>query len=110
VAGPRTFYDDLLRRLGAVDIFADAPTRYPEINLEEVVARRPDVILELRSDPVTPEKAAALVRDWSRLPELPAVRDRRIFVLGGDYVMTPGPRLPRLYREMRQALMSPGGA
>lgn len=110
VAGPGTFYAELLQRMGAVDIFADAPTRYPEINLEEVVARRPDVILELRSDPATPAKAAALVRDWSRLPELPAVRQRRIFVLGGDYVVTPGPRLPRLYREMRQALARPGGA
>lgn len=109
VAGPGTFYDDLLRRLGAVDIFADAPTRYPEINLEEVVARRPDVILEVRSDPLTPAQAAALVEDWSRLPQLPAVRDRRIFVLSGDYAVTPGPRLPRLYREMRQALVSPGG-
>ena len=105
VAGPGTFYDELLDRMGAVNVFADAPTRYPQINLEEVVARGPDVILELRSDALPPPSAAALAGDWARLPGLPAVRDGRVSVLGGDYVVTPGPRLPRLYREMREALL-----
>jgi iron complex transport system substrate-binding protein len=105
VAGPGTFYDDLLGRLGAVNVFADAPTRYPQINLEEVVTRRPDVILELRSDALPPGPAAALTGDWARLPGLPAVRDGRISVITGDYVVTPGPRLPLLYREMREALL-----
>lgn len=109
-----TFLDELLVRLGAVNVFADAATRYPQVGLEEVVARAPRVILELRSDPAPPALAAALVRDWRQLPTVPAVRDGRIFVIAGDYVLVPGPRLPRLYRDMRQALLAaaagPGGA
>jgi iron complex transport system substrate-binding protein len=104
VAARRTFYDELLTRLGAVNVFADAPTRYPQIGLEEIVARKPDVILELRPDPLTPEKSAAIVRDWDALPQIPAVRSGRIIVISGDYTMLPGPRLPRLYRKMRKAL------
>jgi cobalamin transport system substrate-binding protein len=102
-----TFYDELLARLGAVNVFADAPTRYPQVGLEEIVARRPDVVLELRPDPLTPEQAAAVAADWAALPQVPAVRNGRVAVIAGDYTMLPGPRLPRLYREMREALEKP---
>lgn len=103
-AGPGTFFDELLRRLGGVNVFADAGVLYPQVGLEEIVARKPDVILELRADEVPPEVAETLVRDWSRLGQLPAVRSGRIHVIGGGHVVTPGPRLPRLYAEMRAAL------
>jgi iron complex transport system substrate-binding protein len=105
-----TFLDELLVRLGAVNVFADAATRYPQVGLEEVVARAPQVILELRSDPAPPALAAALVHDWRQLPTVPAVRDNRIFVIAGDYVLVPGPRLPLLYRDMRQALLAAAAA
>jgi ABC-type Fe3+-hydroxamate transport system substrate-binding protein len=104
VAGPDTFYQELLDRLGAANVFADAPVRYPKVSLEEVVARSPDVILELRAEEVRPEIARQLVRDWDQLGNLPAVRQGRIRVLAGDYTVIPGPRLPRLYAEMRAAL------
>jgi iron complex transport system substrate-binding protein len=105
-AGPGTFFDDLLVRMGGVNAFADAPTRYPQVSLEEVMARAPDVILELRSDPLPPDVTAQLLKDWDQLPQSPAVRQRHVAVLAGDYVVIPGPRLPRLYREMRAALES----
>lgn len=103
-AGPGTFLDELLRRLGAVNVFGDAGMLYPQVSLEAIVARRPDVILELRADEVPPAVAETLAGDWSRLGELPAVRSGRIHVIGGGHVVTPGPRLPRLYAEMRAAL------
>ena len=108
VAGPGTFFDELLGRLGAVNAFADAPSLYPEVGLEEVVARAPDVILEMRAEAVSPAVAASLVRDWRLLPQIPAVREGRIEVIAGDYVVIPGPRLPRVYREMRAALEKAG--
>jgi iron complex transport system substrate-binding protein len=104
VAGHGTFLDELLGRLGAVNAFADAPTLYPQIGVEEIVARKPDVILELRSDRQTPEQAAAIVRDWQALAEVPAVRDHHVEVIAGSFVLLPGPRLPQLYGEMRAAL------
>jgi len=110
VAARNTFYDELLTRMGVENVFADAPTRYPQIGLEEIVARKPDVVLELRPDPLTPEKSAAIVHDWNALPQIPAVRDGRIEVVSGDYTMLPGPRLPRLYKEMREAIVRGGPA
>ena len=104
VAGPDTFYQELLDRLGAVNVFADAPVRYPKVSLEEVVARAPDVILELRAEPVSPDVRRQLLTDWEALGEVPAVRNRRIRLIDADYTVVPGPRLPRFYAEMRAAL------
>ncbi|HEX4964640.1 MAG TPA: helical backbone metal receptor [Thermoanaerobaculia bacterium] len=104
VAGPRTFLDELLKRLGGENVFADAPTLYPQIGLEEIVARKPDVILELRADPMTPDAVAATVADWQALPQVPAVRLRHVEVIAGDEVLIPGPRIPLFYRKMREAL------
>ncbi len=104
-----TFLDEMLARLGGVNVFADAATLYPQVGMEEVVARAPQVILELRTEPAPPAAAAALKADWRQLSTLPAVRDGRIAVISGDYVLVPGPRLPLLYRQMRQALLARGG-
>ncbi len=104
-AGHGTYLDELLTRLGAVNAFADSPTLYPQIGMEELVARRPDVILELRTDALTAAQSAAIVHDWQALPNLPAVRNGRVEVIARDYVLSPGPRLPELYRQMRQALL-----
>ncbi|MEP7011961.1 MAG: helical backbone metal receptor [Acidobacteriota bacterium] len=107
VAGPGTYLDELLGRLGGLNVFADAPNLYPQASLEEIVARKPDLIFELRSD--TPDEAArrALVADWQPLSTVPAVRDGRIRVIAGNFTLIPGPRLPQLYRSMAAAMAQP---
>jgi ABC-type Fe3+-hydroxamate transport system substrate-binding protein len=40
-----TYGSSLLASLGVVNVFADAPDRYPEVTLEDAAARRPDVVL-----------------------------------------------------------------
>jgi iron complex transport system substrate-binding protein len=103
VAGPGTFYDELLHRLGAQNVFGDTKTLYPQVGPEQVMARRPEVILELRADPLAGVAAEALVADWRKLP-LPEGEHPAVAVIAGDYAMIPGPRLPQLYREMGRVL------
>ncbi len=103
-AGPGTFLDELLGRLGGVNVFGDAPNLYPQASLEEIVARKPDLILELRSDPPDETARRALIADWQPLQAVPAVANGRIRVIAGDFTLIPGPRLPRLYRAMAEAL------
>ncbi|MBV6405474.1 MAG: ABC transporter substrate-binding protein [Flavobacteriales bacterium] len=50
VAGPGTFIDDMLGRCGLVNVFRDHADRYPAIDLEELAARGPDLVL-LSSEP-----------------------------------------------------------
>lgn len=104
VAGPNTFYQELLDRLGAENVFADAPVRYPKVSLEELVARKPAVILELRAEDLAPDAARLLAQDWNQLADIPAVQKGRVHILSGDWTAIPGPRLPKLYAELRKAL------
>lgn len=104
VAGPGSFLAELLDRMGAANVFADAALPWPQVSLEEVVARDPELIVELQPQAPTAAEAAALRADWQRLPTLSAARAGRVIVLGGDHTLIPGPRLPRLYRELRAAV------
>lgn len=45
VVGSDTFTGDLLRRLGWANVFADSPDRYPHVTVDDISARRPDVVL-----------------------------------------------------------------
>lgn len=106
VAGAGSFYEELLERLGATNIFADTRNAFPQVGLEAILARRPEVILEIRYQEVAPdsELAQALRRDWRALAELPAVRAGRIEVFGGGHMVVPGPRLPEIYAQLEAAL------
>ncbi len=104
VAGPGTFLDELAARLGAVNVFADAPIPYPQVGIEEILERRPRAIVELVPEPLDEREARELTRDWERLEGLPAVAAGCVSVVAGEHTLLPGPRLPRLYRELRAAL------
>ncbi len=106
VAGPGTFLDELATRLGAVNVFADAPIPYPQVGVEEILERRPRAIVELAPEPLTEEEARELARDWEELEGLPAVAAGCVRVVAGEHTVLPGPRLPRLYRELEAALLA----
>jgi iron complex transport system substrate-binding protein len=103
-AGPRTFLDELLARLGAVNVLADSPTSWPPISLEEIVARSPETIFEIQSHEVSEAERRALIAAWDELPTVDAVRSARVVVVGADYALVPGPRLGLLYRDLAAAL------
>jgi iron complex transport system substrate-binding protein len=88
-AGPGTYLDDLLGRIGAENVLADSPVRYAKISAEEVITRAPEVIL----DAVHTTDVARARADWSVLGTVPAVRSGRVHVLGDTLFVSPGPRL-----------------
>jgi iron complex transport system substrate-binding protein len=93
-AGRGTFGDDLLRAAGAENIAAGALSSYPQLGLEGLLAGAPDVIVDAAMAPgPAEERAAAAEAFWSRWPEIPAVRGKRVFVVDPDLVVRPGPRL-----------------
>jgi iron complex transport system substrate-binding protein len=106
VAGGGNFYDELLTRLGVTNVFAETAAAYPQVGVEAVLARRPEVILEILYQEVLPDSplAAALREDWRPLGDVPAVRDGRIEILGGSHLVVPGPRLPLIYRQLEDSL------
>ncbi len=45
VVGPRTFTGDVLARLGLVNVFAQHPDRYPKVDVADIAAAAPDVVV-----------------------------------------------------------------
>ncbi|MCD6416042.1 MAG: ABC transporter substrate-binding protein [Planctomycetes bacterium] len=92
--GPGTFLDDLIEVAGGRNVFSDLPRGYAVINKETLLARAPEVIVELHGEGGDSEKALRRVRTlWAGLGTLPAVRQGRVYVITATYAMIPGPRV-----------------
>jgi iron complex transport system substrate-binding protein len=101
VSGPDTFLHELIGRLGAVNVMADAQLSYPQVGLEEIIVRQPEVVIELQ---VFPGNNESLHLDWDRLAGEVPLAGVCVKVVAGDHILIPGPRLARLYRELDEAL------
>jgi len=92
-----TYIHDMLRVCGARNIFADRPERYPTVTLDEVAARRPDVIL-LPDEPFRFRRAH--LADFATYANVPAVRDGRIHLVDGKPFSWHGPRIAEALRRL----------
>jgi ABC-type Fe3+-hydroxamate transport system substrate-binding protein len=88
--GPDTYIHDVLRVCGAANVFADRPERYPTVTLDEVAARRPEVIV-LPDEPFRFRRVH--LADFAPYGDVPAVRDGRIHLVDGKPFSWHGPRL-----------------
>jgi iron complex transport system substrate-binding protein len=105
VSGGRGFLHDLLEIAGGTDVFADIDRESVQPSTETLLARAPEVILELRAATRDPSADAADARAaWSVLPSLPAVRSGRILLLTGDYIVEPGPRMAQAAEAISRAI------
>ncbi len=97
------FLHDLLELAGAENVFADVARENVQATTEQLLARAPDVIVELRREDDESRDAQA-VEEWSALGSIPAVRDGRILRLPGDDFIVSGPRLADAAERLARAL------
>jgi iron complex transport system substrate-binding protein len=102
--GSGTFLHELLELAGGRNIFADAPGTYPRISKEALVRRRPDVIIEVLAEGISPDNQVLLKSDWERLDTLPAVKAGRIHFLTDDYLLIPGVRVAQTANRLAAAI------
>jgi len=98
------FLHDLLVVAGGTDAFDDVKKQSVVISSEQVLARAPAAIIELYDQKTTDEKLAAERSVWKQLPSVPAVRNNQLFLLRGDFLTVPGPRIVQAARMMADAL------
>jgi iron complex transport system substrate-binding protein len=88
--GPDSFVAELLAVAGGTNIFADVTDAYPQVSLEQIVAKAPDTIILADSLwGVTPESVATRA-GWDAIP---AVQNQRVFPIDDNVVSRPGPRI-----------------
>ena len=104
-SGGYGFLHDLLELAGGTDVLADIAKPAVQMSTEMVLARAPDVIIELHyGQPWPAARADAERRVWSVLPSVPAVRSSRVHLLAGDEFVVPGPRVTLAAERLARAL------
>jgi iron complex transport system substrate-binding protein len=103
-AGSGTYIDELITIAGGRNIFADAPGLWPQVSMEEVVRRQPDMVLvsQTEDSPIDLESLASTV-GWR---ELSAVREGRLIHVEANLYNRPGPRVAEAARRLA-ALLHP---
>ena len=94
VAGRETFVNAMIEMAGGENAIGPTIYPYPPIGAEQVIAGKPDVIIEPAMDQgdTSAQKDSAL-KYWSRFRNVPAVANGRVIVIPGDTVSRLGPRL-----------------
>ena len=97
--GAGSYLDELISLAGARNVFGDLTQPSPQVSLESVAQRNPDVIL---AGPI----AAGRLRADARWQSVRAVREGRVFVFDTSLVGRPGVRLGEGARSLRALLDS----
>jgi len=106
-SGGYGFMHDMLVAAGGADVFGDLKQQSVQAGTELILARRPEVIIELRygeGDAKRTSEIARQMRAWSALGSVPAVRNGRVHVLVGDEFVTPGPRVVEAIRALARTI------
>jgi iron complex transport system substrate-binding protein len=102
VAGPTTFLAELIRVAGGTPMFEDVKQEWPQVSIEEIVSRRPRVVV-IPSGAGAEFSADALrsAPGWRELVASPGTRVAEVPVA---VVNRPGPRLGEAARALRDAI------
>jgi iron complex transport system substrate-binding protein len=97
VAGRASYLNDIMTLAGGDNVFQDARGSYPAVSLEEVLARDPQVIIDMgdMSDTVdvSPAHKREVVALWQHLSSLAAVKQHHVYAVASDIFVVPGPRV-----------------
>ena len=94
VAGRKTFVNEMIELAGGENVIGQTLHKYPPLGAEQVIACRADVIIEAAMQPEDLAGQQEAARQyWSKFKNVPAVKNGRVYVIDGDLVSRPGPRL-----------------
>jgi len=93
-SGGYGFLHDMLVAAGGADAVADIVRENVQVSTEMLLERGPDVIIELHYGSELSRAQLGQERTvWNRLPAVPAVRTGRVYLLEGNDLVVPGPRV-----------------
>lgn len=103
-SGGRGFLHDMLTVAGGDNIFADVQRESVQASSELILARRPEIIIELRVGDTPPDQQQKEIEVWNRLSSVPAVQSKRVFFLTDARTVVPGPRVAEGTELLARAL------
>jgi iron complex transport system substrate-binding protein len=95
VAGQKTFINELIELAGGQNAIGPTLMQYPQTGSENIFTSKAEVIIHSamsKNDIIKEQRAAE--EFWQKYPLLPAVKNKRIYVVDPDTTLRLGPRLP----------------
>jgi len=104
-ANRHSFISEIVNIAGGENIYADASTTYFEASKETLVVKAPDVIIEFHAgEKLSATEQKQYKTDWQQLPSLPAVQQKRIYIITESHAVRPGPRIGNIARMLARLL------
>ncbi len=107
LAGPKSYLGELVSIAGGVNLADEIGGRWPRVGLELLVARAPEIIIDVSMGGDRPPTPEALQARWASLPGIPAVAHGRIYGHRSFLLLRPGPRLGEAARAMAEMIHAP---
>lgn len=104
--GQETFVQELLDIIGAKNIFDDT-TGWSAVSEEQVIERNPDIIITTASPLTGIEDPVGDITGRANWAEINAVKKGQVYMLDGDMLSRPGPRLTEAARELMRTMVEP---
>ena len=92
-AGPGSFIHDLVTRAGGQNIAADTGAAWPQLGLETLVTRNPDIIIVSGQDSVAIRESVERLRQTAGWKSIAAIVTGSVYEVSLDLLGRPGPRL-----------------
>lgn len=109
VAGVNTFVNEIIELAGGQNAIAPTGDQYPSISTEEIIGCKAEVIIQsaMGTEDLAKQQESA-EKFWSRFTNLPAVKNKRIYVINPDTVLRLGPRVGEGAQAVAQCLRQKG--
>jgi len=101
--GRGIFLNELITMAHGVNIAAETGLPWPHLSLEFAIVNLPEVIIDgsMGSEEKDEEQRLGI---WRNFPELPAVREKRVYGRLSYALLRPGPRLARALAEVARLI------
>lgn len=101
----RGFLHDMLVVAGGEDVLNDIDRESAQVSTETILARAPEVIIELNAaNRLNDADLKKVVDPWMTLSSVPAVKNKRVIILMGPGLTVPGPRVGAGIEQMARVL------
>jgi iron complex transport system substrate-binding protein len=103
-AGGSGFMNEMLEIAGGQNVLEEVKRESVQPSSETLLRLAPDVLLELKATAPAGNYPGGDLEVWNTLASIPAVQNKQVRALVGDYVVVPGPRIPQGAEAIARAL------
>ena len=86
--GKKSFVNEYNKFINGTNVFEDIDMRYPNISVESVIEKNPDIIMLVNMGDVSDQE----ILKWNKYKNISAVKNNKIFLLEADDIFTPTPK------------------